>query len=124
VSDLVNISSTAGRVARPGTAVYNLTKFGLNGFAEALRQEVMQKRVRVSVVEPGTVGTELSSHLGDGARQAVEAQIKDMELLRPEDIADAVSYIVTRDRHVAVKRNPRTRRRTDLVNQTKTRRGL
>jgi NADP-dependent 3-hydroxy acid dehydrogenase YdfG len=102
VSDLVNISSTAGRVARPGTAVYNLTKFGLNGFAEALRQEVMQKRVRVSVVEPGTVGTELSSHLADGARQAVEAQIKDMELLRPEDIADAVSYIVTRDRHVAV----------------------
>jgi NADP-dependent 3-hydroxy acid dehydrogenase YdfG len=102
VSDLVNISSTAGRVARPGTAVYNLTKFGLNGFAEALRQEVMQKRVRVSVVEPGTVGTELSSHLGDAARQAVEAQIKDMELLRPEDIADAVSYIVTRDRHVAV----------------------
>ncbi len=59
VADLVNISSTAGRVARPGTAVYNLTKFGVNGFTEALRQEVMDKRVRVSVVEPGTVNTEL-----------------------------------------------------------------
>ncbi|MEV6021027.1 SDR family NAD(P)-dependent oxidoreductase [Streptomyces sp. NPDC051997] len=102
VADLVNISSTAGRVARPGTAVYNLTKFGVNGFTEALRQEVVRKRVRVSVVEPGTVDTELSSHLRDGAREAVERQVEGLELLRPEDIADAVSYIVTRDRRVAV----------------------
>ncbi|WP_182902220.1 SDR family NAD(P)-dependent oxidoreductase [Microbispora sp. H10830] len=102
VADLVNISSTAGRVARPGTAVYNLTKFGVNGFTEALRQEVVRKGLRVSVVEPGTVDTELSSHLRDGVRQAVERQIENMELLRPEDIADAVSYIVTRDRRVAV----------------------
>lgn len=102
VADVVNISSTAGRLARPGTAVYNLTKFGVNGFTEALRQEVMAKRVRVSVVEPGTVDTELSSHLRDGVRQAIEQQVKGMELLRPEDIADAVTYIVTRDRRVAV----------------------
>ncbi|MFF3886195.1 SDR family NAD(P)-dependent oxidoreductase [Streptomyces sp. NPDC001914] len=102
VADLVNISSTAGRVARPGTAVYNLTKFGVNGFTEALRQEVMRKRVRVSVVEPGTVDTELSSHLRAGAREAVERQVEGLELLRPEDIADAVAYIVTRDRRVAV----------------------
>ncbi|MFI1840179.1 SDR family NAD(P)-dependent oxidoreductase [Streptomyces olivaceoviridis] len=102
VADLVNISSTAGRVARPGTAVYNLTKFGVNGFTEALRQELSQKRVRVSVVEPGTVETELSTHLRDGVRQAVERQIAGMKPLRPEDIADAVSYIVTRDRRVAV----------------------
>jgi NADP-dependent 3-hydroxy acid dehydrogenase YdfG len=102
VADLVNISSTGGRVARPGTAVYNLTKFGVNGFTEALRQEVSQKRVRVSVVEPGTVQTELSTHLRDGIRQTIERQIADIELLRPEDIADAVSYIVTRDRRVAV----------------------
>ncbi|RGA03376.1 SDR family NAD(P)-dependent oxidoreductase [Microbispora triticiradicis] len=102
VADLVNISSTGGRVARPGTAVYNLTKFGVNGFTEALRQEVVRKGLRVSVVEPGTVDTELSSHLRDGVRQAVERQIENMELLHPEDIADAVSYIVTRDRRVAV----------------------
>jgi NADP-dependent 3-hydroxy acid dehydrogenase YdfG len=102
VADLVNISSTAGRVARPGTAVYNLTKFGVNGFTEALRQEVMQQHVRVSVVEPGTVNTELSTHLRDGARAAVERQTAGMELLRPEDIADAVAYVVTRDRRVAV----------------------
>ncbi|WP_055589587.1 SDR family NAD(P)-dependent oxidoreductase [Streptacidiphilus griseoplanus] len=102
VADLVNISSTAGRVARPGTAVYNLTKFGLNGFTEALRQEVVRQRLRVSVVEPGTVDTELGTHLRDGVRQAIERQLEGMELLRPEDIADAVSYIVTRDRRVAV----------------------
>ncbi|RZU78179.1 NADP-dependent 3-hydroxy acid dehydrogenase YdfG [Micromonospora kangleipakensis] len=102
VADLVNISSTAGRVARPGTAVYNLTKFGLNAFSEALRQEVGPKRLRVSVVEPGTVDTELSSHVRDGVREAIVRQVEGMELLRPEDIADAVTYIVTRDRRVAV----------------------
>jgi NADP-dependent 3-hydroxy acid dehydrogenase YdfG len=102
VADLVNISSTAGRVARAGTAVYNLTKFGVNAFTEALRQEVLGQRVRVSVVEPGTVTTELTSHLRDGMRQAAQQQTGAIEALRPEDIADAVSYIVTRDRRVAV----------------------
>ncbi len=58
--------------------------------------------VRVSVVEPGTVDTELSTHFRDGVRQAIERQIEGMELLAPEDIADAVTYIVTRDRRVAV----------------------
>ena len=102
VADLVNISSTAGRVARPGTAVYNLTKFGLTGFTEALRQELMPHRVRVSVVEPGTVDTELSSHIRDGIREAIATQTAQIEMLRPQDIADAVAYIVTRDRRVAV----------------------
>ncbi|GAB3975011.1 SDR family NAD(P)-dependent oxidoreductase [Actinoallomurus acanthiterrae] len=102
VADLVNISSTAGRVARPGTAVYNLTKFGVNGFTEALRQEVMRERVRVSVVEPGTVDTELGSHIRAGIREQIARMTEDLEMLRPEDIADVVTYIVTRDRRVAV----------------------
>lgn len=102
VADLVNISSTAGRVARPGTAVYNLTKFGVNAFSEALRQEVGPRHVRVGVVEPGTVDTELSSHIRDEVRERVEQQLAGVELLRPEDIADAVSFMVTRDRRVAV----------------------
>ena len=55
VADLVNISSTAGRVARPGAGVYSLTKFGLAAFSESLRQELIADRVRVSVIEPGTV---------------------------------------------------------------------
>src|SRR5215470_5650486 len=102
VADLVNISSTAGRVARPGGSVYALTKFGLAGFAESLRQELQPQRVRVSVVEPGTVDTELVSHVRDGVREAAQSQVASIQPLRPEDIADAVSYIVTRNRRIAV----------------------
>jgi NADP-dependent 3-hydroxy acid dehydrogenase YdfG len=102
VADLVTISSTAGRVARAGQAVYSLTKSGVNAFSESLRQELQPKRVRVGVVEPGTVNTELASHLREGVRETVAKQLEGMELLRPQDIADAVSYMVTRDRRVAV----------------------
>jgi NADP-dependent 3-hydroxy acid dehydrogenase YdfG len=102
VADVVNISSTAGRVARSGASVYALTKFGLAAFSESLRQELIQQRVRVSVVEPGTVETELVTHLGESVREAARSQVESIEPLRPEDIADAVTYIVTRDRRVAV----------------------
>jgi NADP-dependent 3-hydroxy acid dehydrogenase YdfG len=102
VADIVNISSTAGRVARPGNAVYALTKFGMNAFSESLRQELIASRVRVGVVEPGTVDTDLGSHVRDGLREAIATQTADMEKLRPADIADAVVYMVTRDRRVAV----------------------
>jgi NADP-dependent 3-hydroxy acid dehydrogenase YdfG len=101
-ADLVTISSTAGRVARPGTAVYSLTKFGVSAFSESLRQELQPHRVRVGVIEPGTVDTELASHLRDGPREATATQLAQLEMLRPTDIADAVAYMVTRDRHVAV----------------------
>jgi NADP-dependent 3-hydroxy acid dehydrogenase YdfG len=102
VADLVFISSTAGRVARPGGSVYSLTKFGTGAFAESLRQELIKQRVRVSVVEPGTVDTELVSHLREDVRNAAQSQVASIEAMRPEDIADAVAYIVTRDRRVAV----------------------
>ncbi|MEU7900243.1 SDR family NAD(P)-dependent oxidoreductase [Nonomuraea sp. NPDC049152] len=102
VADLVNVSSTAARVARPGSSVYGLTKFGLNAFAESLRQELLSERVRVSVVEPGTVDTKPVNHLSDTTRDAAGRQIDGIEALRPEDIADAISYIVTRERRVAI----------------------
>ncbi|WP_405988258.1 SDR family NAD(P)-dependent oxidoreductase [Streptomyces sp. NBC_00986] len=102
VSDIVNVGSTAGRVARPGSSVYNLTKFGLNGFTEALRQELLVERVRVAVVEPGTVRTELVDHLGEATREAALRQVSGIEPLRAEDVADAIAYIVTRERRVAV----------------------
>jgi NADP-dependent 3-hydroxy acid dehydrogenase YdfG len=102
VADLVTISSTGGRVARPGSGVYNLTKFGAAAFSEALRQEMLSHRVRVSVIEPGTVDTELTTHLREDIRQAAQSQTASIEPLRPDDIADAVAYIVTRDRRVAV----------------------
>src|SRR4051812_29843283 len=102
VADIVNVSSTAGRVARPGSSVYNLTKFGLQGFAESLRQELVPERVRVSIVEPGIVDTELVNHLDDTTRHTVRQQVNGIEALRAEDIADAIAYIVSRERRVAV----------------------
>jgi NADP-dependent 3-hydroxy acid dehydrogenase YdfG len=102
VADLVTISSTAGWVARPNTAVYSLTKFGVNAFSEGIRQELLGKRVRVGVVGPGTVDTEISNQLSPESREAFNRQTADMVKLAPEDIADAVLYMVTRDRRVAV----------------------
>ena len=102
VADVVTISSTGGRVARPGTAVYSLTKFGVNAFSEGIRQELIGKRVRVGVVEPGTVQTEITEHLSAEAKSAQSEQTAGMVKLQPEDIADAVVYMVTRSRRVAV----------------------
>lgn len=102
VADVVMISSTAGWVARPGTAVYSLTKFGLNAFSEGIRQELISQRVRVGVIGPGTVETEITEHLPPQAREAYDRQNAGVVKLRPEDIADAVAYMVTRDRRVAV----------------------
>lgn len=102
VADVVNVSSTAGRVARPGSSVYNLTKSGVNAFSESLRQELLPHRVRVSVVEPGTVDTELVSHLTADVQAAARRQVAAIEPLCPEDIADSIAYIITRDRRVAV----------------------
>jgi NADP-dependent 3-hydroxy acid dehydrogenase YdfG len=102
VADLVSISSTAGRVARPGAGVYALTKFGLAAFSESLRQELIGRRVWVSVVEPGTVDTELVTHVREDIREAAQQQLESIEPMLPEDIADAVLHIVTRDRRVAV----------------------
>ena len=98
----MNISSTAGRVARPATAVYNATKFGVGAFSEALRQEVTERHVRVSVVEPGAVVTELVSHNRPEVREMLQGRFGDMERLQPEDIADAIAYVVTRPRRMAV----------------------
>jgi NADP-dependent 3-hydroxy acid dehydrogenase YdfG len=102
VADLVTISSTAGWVARPGNAVYSLTKFGVNAFSEGIRQELIGKRVRVGVVGPGTVDTEIFSHLSDPSRDAFERQTAGMVKMQPGDIADAVLFMVSRNRRVAV----------------------
>jgi len=101
VADLVNISSTAGRFPRAGRAVYNATKHGVTAFSEALRQEMTRRHVRVSLVEPGAVDTELASHNRPGVRAEIAAAVATFELLEPGDVAEAVSY-VTRPRRVAV----------------------
>jgi NADP-dependent 3-hydroxy acid dehydrogenase YdfG len=101
-ADLVNLSSTAARAARGGSAVYNLTKFGINAFSEALRQEVTARRLRVSLVEPGATETELRSHLRDGIRQEQLQRIEGIEILRATDVAEAILYIVTRPWRMSV----------------------
>jgi NADP-dependent 3-hydroxy acid dehydrogenase YdfG len=102
VADLVNISSVAGRVARRGSAVYNATKHGVGAFSEALRQEVTHRYLRVSLVEPGAVETELASHNRPEIREQIDQRFAGMQRMHAGDIADAVCYIVTRPRQVAV----------------------
>lgn len=102
VADVVNISSVAGRVARRGSGVYNATKHGVGAFSESLRQEVTRRHVRVALVEPGAVATELQGHNRPEVRGEIEKRFEDMEVLQAEDIADAIAYAVTRPRHVAV----------------------
>jgi len=103
VADIVNISSIAGRVAWNGYGVYNLTKFGVNGFTESLRQEVTQRHVRVGVLEPGGVDTELGSHNNPEVRDAmIDPFYEQTEVLTADDIADGVAYMVTRPRHTAI----------------------
>jgi NADP-dependent 3-hydroxy acid dehydrogenase YdfG len=102
IADMVNISSVAGRVARDGSGVYNATKHGVGAFSESLRQELAGRHVRVSLVEPGAVDTELSSHNRPEIREGIQQVFAGIERLQAADIADAIVYIVTRPRHVAV----------------------
>jgi NADP-dependent 3-hydroxy acid dehydrogenase YdfG len=102
VADVVNISSVAGRVARMGSGVYNATKWGVGAFSESLRQEVTKRHVRVSVVEPGAVATELTTHLRPEIQEVTSKRFEGVERLVSEDIADAIAYVVTRPRRVAV----------------------
>jgi NADP-dependent 3-hydroxy acid dehydrogenase YdfG len=99
---MVNVSSVAGRVAREGSGVYNATKHAVGAFNEALRQEVTRRHVRVSLVEPGATSTELSSHNRPEVRSVIERRFADMERLEAADIADAIHYIVSRPRRMAV----------------------
>jgi NADP-dependent 3-hydroxy acid dehydrogenase YdfG len=102
VADLVNVSSTAGRVARLGSGVYNATKHGVGAFSESLRQEVTARHVRVSLIEPGAVDTELREHNRPEIQELIRRQFGEIERLQADDIADAIAYVVTRPRHVAI----------------------
>ena len=102
VADLVNISSIAGRRANRGSAVYNLTKHGVGAFSEALRQEFATRHLRVSLVEPGAVKTELVQQMSPEQQEAARKRFEGVERLTADDIADAIEYIVTRPWHVAV----------------------
>jgi NADP-dependent 3-hydroxy acid dehydrogenase YdfG len=102
--DIVNLSSVAGRRADAGAAVYNMTKFGVHAFSEALRQEALHVGVRVTVVAPGFVATELQGHnMNPMVRQTLERSREQIgEVLRAGDVADAILYAVTRPPHVCL----------------------
>ena len=100
--DIVNLSSVAGRRAAAGSAVYNMTKFGVHAFSEALRQEALWAGIRVTIVAPGFVETELQGHTRNPVvRRATEREREEIgEILTPDDIAEAIVHVVTRPPHV------------------------
>jgi len=99
---IVNVSSVAGRVARAGAGVYNLTKFGIGAFSEALRQECVPHGIRVTLVEPGGVSTELQGHNREPVREMMAERFKDVTPLEPGDIARAILYALGQPDGVAV----------------------
>jgi clavulanate-9-aldehyde reductase len=100
---VVQISSVAGRVARSGSGGYNASKFGIGAFTESLRQEVTASGVRVVLIEPGVVDTELRDHITDQrAKAALAERVRDTRNLQSDDIAAAVLYAVTAPDHVAI----------------------
>lgn len=101
---IVNISSTAGRRAGAKSSGYNATKFGVNAFTEAVRQEVTTDGIRTTIIEPGAVDTELQEHIPDEEikQQIEEGMIESMTPLESDDIARAIIYAVTQPQHVNV----------------------
>jgi NADP-dependent 3-hydroxy acid dehydrogenase YdfG len=101
--DIVNVSSVAGRTARKGAGVYNASKWAVNAFSESLRQEVTGRGVRIGLVEPGAVDTELTDHITQPEAKAASVRMyTSMRSLQAEDVARAVLYLVTQPPHVAV----------------------
>jgi NADP-dependent 3-hydroxy acid dehydrogenase YdfG len=102
---LVNISSVAGRTARAGSAVYNATKWGVNAFTEALRQELVSDKlkIRTTLIEPGAVETELASHNRPEVQETLQERWKGMDKkLQSEDIAAAILFVLTQPEHVNI----------------------
>ncbi len=100
---VVQMSSAAGRVTRPSTAVYNASKFAVGAFSDVLRQEVADRGVRVIVVEPGAVDTPLREQITDaGARATLERRLEQLRPLDAADVARTVVFALTQPDHVAL----------------------
>jgi NADP-dependent 3-hydroxy acid dehydrogenase YdfG len=99
--DLVNISSVAGRTARAGNSVYNGTKWGLNGWSEALRQE-LQPDIRVMVIEPGAVATELTDHITHAESKHGMEQFYSEVAINAQDVAEVIAFAVSRPRRMTL----------------------
>jgi NADP-dependent 3-hydroxy acid dehydrogenase YdfG len=102
VADLVLVSSVAGRVARLGSGAYNASKHAVGAFGEALRQEVTAEHVRVSLIEPGAVDTELASHNRPEIQEGLATRFATMQRLAAADVARSIAFVVSQPRHVAI----------------------
>jgi NADP-dependent 3-hydroxy acid dehydrogenase YdfG len=99
---VVNVSSVAGRIASAGSAVYNLTKWGVGAFSEGFRQEAVHANIRVTIIEPGAVATELLSHNSDQVQSMAAKRFEGVVPLEADDIAAGILYAVTQPDRVAV----------------------
>jgi NADP-dependent 3-hydroxy acid dehydrogenase YdfG len=99
--DIINISSVAGRTARAGNGVYAATKWGLNGWSESLRRELLPD-VRVTLIEPGAVATELPTHITHQATRQGTEQLYSQVTVTAEDIAEVIAFAVNRPKHLAI----------------------
>jgi NADP-dependent 3-hydroxy acid dehydrogenase YdfG len=99
---IVNVSSVAGRIARLGSGVYNLTKFGVGAFSESLRQEAVAIGVRVTTIEPGAVATELPGHNRPEIQDQMRQAFAGVTPLSSEDVADAIVYAIAQPSNVSV----------------------
>ncbi len=99
--DVINISSVAGRSARSGNGVYAATKWGINGWSESLRQELLPD-VRVTVIEPGVVATELPTHITHGETKHGVQALYDKAEVTAEDVAEIIAFVLARPRRLAI----------------------
>jgi NADP-dependent 3-hydroxy acid dehydrogenase YdfG len=103
IADIINVGSVAGRTARPNFAAYNASKWAVTAFTEALRQELAPEGIRVSVVQPGAVDTELLDHVEPGFRARLAAgPLGSVQRITGDDVADTIEYLATLPPSVAV----------------------
>lgn len=100
---IINVSSIAGRRLFPAGAVYCGTKFAVHAISEGMRQELASKNIRVTIIAPGLVATEIQTHIPDAAiRERVLTRMREQPPLRPEDIAAAIIYAMESPPNVSV----------------------
>jgi len=100
---IVNVSSVSGRFAGPTQGGYNASKWGVNGFSEALRREVHQDGIKVTLIEPGIVATELTDHIPhEATKTRYEGIVGQMEPLQSEDVAASIRFVVSQPRRVSI----------------------
>jgi NADP-dependent 3-hydroxy acid dehydrogenase YdfG len=103
IGHIVNISSVAGRICKGTSAGYNATKWGVGAFSESLRQSVSMDNIRVTIIEPGAVSTELTDHITHAeTKEVIQGWVASMQVLTSEDIAASIMYAVTQPQHVNV----------------------